>query len=96
MPPSPWEILRSSLATTNTKVSNGGSYFHQPFVIEGDAYGEDIVEENQSDSAKAPEEKLDRPRHMEPLTKTDHRLQTNSGPAHYCSLWPGQPGFGEN
>lgn len=54
---------------------------HQPFVIEGDAYGEDVVEENQSNSAKTPEEKLDRPRHTEPLIQTDRHLQTNSQPS---------------
>ena len=43
------------------------TYLHQPFVIEGDAYREDIVQQNQSNSAQAPADELDRARHTGPL-----------------------------
>lgn len=42
---------------------NSSTYLHQPFVIEGDAYREDVVKQNQSDSANPPTEELDRARH---------------------------------
>ena len=43
---------------------NSFTYPHHPFVIEGDADREDIVEENQSNVAKPPTEELDRARHV--------------------------------
>lgn len=48
------------------------AYRHQPFVVEGDADGEDVVKENQSDDAKSPAYELHRVSHMGLLKRTGH------------------------
>lgn len=50
------------------------TYLHKPFVIEGDADGEDVVKENKSDDPKPPAYELHQVSHRggEFLLRTDH------------------------
>lgn len=50
------------------------TYLHKPFVIEGDADGEDVVKENKSDDPKSPAYELHQVSHRGGgfLLRTDH------------------------
>lgn len=50
------------------------AYLHEPFVVEGDADGEDVVKENKSDDPKSPAYELHQVSHRggEFLLRMDH------------------------